>query len=147
MSASDNAQQGAEVADPSALVSAYNAVFSVRGGAALASPGSHVGYVEDRLRVLVGAPPFAPLDLARVRALPQPDLLKLLFRAVAGAYITGPSALRADVCRIQSDQATGALEVTRSGGDHEAVLTVIAVVLLCVLGAMMYRRDRGARGV
>jgi hypothetical protein len=137
-----------EVADPSALVDAYNAVFSVRGGAPLASPGSHVGYVEDRLRVLVGAPPFAPLDLAAVRALPQPEFLRLLFRAVAGAYITGgPSALRADACRLQSDQATGALEVTRAGGDHEAALTVIAVVLLCVLGAMMYRRDRGARGV
>ena len=136
-----------EVADPSALVDAYNAVFSVRGGARLASPGPHVGYVEDRLRVLVGAPPFAPLDLARVRALPQADLLRLLFRAVAGAYIAGPSALRGEVCRIQADQATGGLEVARGGGDHEAVLTVVAVVLLCVLGAMLYRRDRAPRGV
>jgi hypothetical protein len=136
-----------EVADPSALVDAYNAVFSVRGGAQLASPGQHVGYVEDRLRILVGAPPFAPLDLARVRALNQTDLLRLLFRAVAGAYIAGPSALRGEVCRIQADPTTGGLEVALGGGNHEAALTVVAVALLCALGDMLYRRDRAPRAV
>jgi hypothetical protein len=139
---------GEEVPDPSALVEAYNAVFAIDGGAVLASPGRHVGYVEDRLRVLAGAPPFEPLDLARVRALPQADLLRLLFRAVAGAYVTGPAGgLRAGACLIRADQTTGGLEVARAAGDHEAVLTVIAVVLLCVVGAMLYRRDRAPKGV
>ena len=140
---------GAEVPDPSALVDAYNAVFVVEGGAVLASPGRHVGYVEDRLRVLTGAPAFEPLDLARVPALPQADLLRILFRAVAGAYVTGPpSGLRAaDSCRIRADQTLGSLEVSRGGGEHEAVLTVITIVLLCVLGVMLYRRDRVVRGV
>jgi hypothetical protein len=137
-----------ETPEPAALVDAYNAVFSVRGGAPLATPGPHVEYVEDRLRVLLGGAPFAPLDLSRVRALSQPDLLRLLFRAVAGAYVTGPSpALRPGACAIRADQVTGGLELVRVGGDHEALLTVIAVVLLCVLAAVMYRRDRPPRGV
>jgi hypothetical protein len=37
--------------------------------------------------------------------------------------------------------------VSRGGGEHEAVLTVITIVLLCVLGVMLYRRDRVVRGV
>jgi hypothetical protein len=67
-------------------------------------------------------------------------LLRLLFHAVAGTYISGPSALRRDVCRLEADQVTGTLEVTRDGGDNEEVLTVVSLVLLCVLAVLLYRQ-------
>lgn len=131
-----------EQLDPRALLDAYNDVFDVRGGARLASAGAHLQYVEDRLRVLLGTAPFSPLNLSDVRALPQAPLLRLLFRAVAGDFVAGPSALRAPVCRLEADPVSGTIEVTREGSGHEAVLTVIAVVLLCVLAVSMYRRER-----
>ena len=125
-----------------ALLDAYNDVFDVVGGARLISSGPHTHYVEDRLRTLLRAPPDSPLDLGLFRALPQADLLKILFRAVAGEFVSGPSSLRPATCRLEADPVSGTIEVTRDGDGHEAVLTVIAVVLLCVLAVTMYRRER-----
>ena len=130
-----------EVPSGESLVAAYNAVFTVRGGAPVLRPGSHVEYVEDLLRRLVGANPWRPLDLAGVRAMPEDKLLQILFKAVAGNFISGPSALRSDVCRLEADQVTGTIEVTRDGGDNEVVLIVITLILLCVVGIMLYRRE------
>jgi hypothetical protein len=124
------------------MVAAYNAVFSVHGGSPLASTGQHVLYVEDRLRILLAAPPGLPLNVSSVCAMGQDALLRLLFHAVAGTYISGTSALRKDVCRLEADQVTGTLEVTRDGGDNEEVLTVVSLVLLCVLAVLLYRQAR-----
>ena len=123
------------------LIAAYQSVFTVHGGATVASVGPPVQYVEDRLRVLLGVPPTGPFDLAYVRGMDRQTLLTLLFKSVAGDYTAGPNALRPDVCRLVSDPATGVIEVTRNGEDDEPVLIVISVVLLCVLVIMMYRRD------
>jgi hypothetical protein len=131
-----------EVPTGESMVAAYNAVFTVKGGAPILRPGAHTGYVEDLLRRLVGAPPWRPLDLAAVRAMPEDKFLQILFKAVAGNFISGPSALRSDVCRLEADQVTGTIEVTRDGGDNEAVLTVITLILLCVVAVMVYRRER-----
>ena len=125
------------------LVDAYNEVFTVRGGASLAGPGPQVDYVEDLLKRMaeLDARPFEPLDLAKIRALPKSQLLRLMFKAVAGHFISGPSALRSDVCRLQADPVSGTLEVYREGQDGEVVLTVISVVLLLVLLFMLYKRE------
>ena len=131
-----------EIPSADSLVAAYNAVFSIRGGAPLLRPGSHTEYAEDLLRRLVGANPWRPLDLAGVRAMPEDKLLQILFKAVAGNFISGPSALRSDVCRLEADQVTGTIEVTRDGGENEAALIVISLILLCVVAAMIYRRER-----
>lgn len=125
-----------------ALVEAYNAVFSVVGAAPVTGLGPHVQYAEDRLRVLLAAPPDAPLNASSlVCALPADALLRLLFRAVAGDYLAGPGALGGDECRLLADQRTGALELSRGGAQNEAVLTVIALVLLCVLAVLLYRQS------
>lgn len=126
--------------DDDAMVTAYNAVFSVHGGAPLARTGQHVHYVEDRLRILLSARPDRPLNLSSVCAMRSDALLRLLFHAVAGTYISGPSALRKDLCRLEADQVTGTLEVTRDGGENEEVLTVVSLVLLCVLAVLLYRQ-------
>ena len=123
------------------LVAAYNAVFAVDGGAPLAGPGPHVDYAEDRLRALLGAPPGAPLNLSAVCALPVAPLLRLLFQAAAGEYVTNAGALEPQACRLVADQATGALAVARDGDGSEAALTAIALVLLCVVAALLYRRE------
>ena len=122
-----------------ALVAAYNDVFSVRGSAPVASPGVHVQYVEDRLRVLLAAPPDAPLNLTSVCALPPAALLRLLFKAVAGDYISGAGALGGDACRLVADQRTGALELVHAGAQDEVVLIVISLLLLCVLAILLRR--------
>jgi hypothetical protein len=133
----------AEPPSPEDLVEAYNSVFSVKGGAPVAKYGRQVQYVEDLLRRLpeAGAPAFEPLDLARIRALPKGQLLRLLFKAVAGHFVAGPGSLRRDVCRIQADPISGALDLYRDGCSSEVALTVIALVLLCVLSVMIYRRE------
>ena len=130
------------------LVSAYNSVFSVRGGAALTKRGPQVQYVEDLLRRMpeLGSPAFAPLDLASLRSLPKAQLLRLLFKAVAGHFIAGPSSLRRDVCRIQADPLSGKLEVYRDGGDNEVVLIVISLILLFVIFMMLYRKESAQAG-
>lgn len=122
------------------LVSAYNAVFSVRGASTLAGVGPHVHYAEDRLRVLLAVPPDAPLNLSSVRAQAPGALLRLLFKAVAGDYISGPGALGGDACRLLADQRTGALGLVRGEESNEAVLTVVSLVLLCVIGVLIYRQ-------
>ena len=136
-----------ETASADALVEAYNAVFSVHGGAPLLRAGRHVEYVEDLVRALVGAPAFRPLNLTAVRALPQSTLLRILFKAVAGNFVSGKSALRSDVCRLEADQVTGTIEVWRDGGENEAVLMVMCLILLCVLAVMLYRREQAAAPV
>lgn len=138
----DSSQQPSEIPSGDALVNAYNAVFSVRGGAPLLRAGAHVEYVEDLARGLVGATPFQPFDLRAVRAMPQERLLQVLFKAVAGNFVAGGSALRTDVCRLEADQVTGTIEVWRDGGENEVVLTVISLILLCVLAVMLYKRER-----
>jgi len=132
----------AEVPTADELVSAYNAVFTLKGGAPVARSGRQVEYVEDLARRMVGAPAFRPLDLAQVRNLPRNQLLRLVLKAVAGHFVSGPSSLRGDVCRILADPASGTLEVTRDGGDNDVVLTVIGLILLVVLAVMLYRKGR-----
>ena len=126
------------------LVGAYNDVFSVRGSAPVATPGIHVQYVEDRLRVLLDAPPDAPLNLSSVCALAPEALLRLLFKAVAGDYIAGPGALGGDACRLVADQRTGTLELEHAGAQGEVVLTVVSVLLLCALGVLLSRQPARA---
>lgn len=122
-----------------ALVAAYNEVFSVRGSAPVESPGVHVQYVEDRLRVLLAARPDAPLNLTSVCALAPEALLRLLFKAVAGDYIAGAGALGGDACRLVADQRTGTLELVHAGAQDEVVLIVISLLLLCVLAILLRR--------
>ncbi len=126
---------------PEELVDAYNAVFAVHGGAPLASAGPHVAYAEDRLRALLGAPFGEALNLSTVCALSRAPLLRLLFQAAAGQYITNAGALEGQACRLVADQATGTLAVARDRAGSEAALTAIALVLLCVVAALLYRRD------
>jgi hypothetical protein len=128
-----------EPPDPQALLAAYRAVFRVRGGAEIVGPGPTTAYAADRLRVLLGGQ--GPLDLAPARALAQPELLRLLFLAVAGDYVTGPAALQPALCRLEADPITGTLAVTSARPDAEAALTVIAVVLLLVVVMTTYRRE------
>lgn len=125
------------------LVSAYNSVFAVRGGAAVAKNGRQVQYVEDLLRRVtdLGADPFRPLDLEKIRSLPKAQLVRLLFKAVAGSFIAGPSSLRRDVCRLQADPLSGTLELYRDGGENEVVLIVISLILLLVLFMMLHRQE------
>lgn len=134
-----------EIPSAGLLVQAYQSVFTPKGGSTVATVSPPVTYVEDRLRVLVGIDPDDPLDLSRVRAMDQARLLQLLFRAVAGDFTAGPNALRPDVCRLVSDPVTGFVDVTRSGEEDEPVLAVIAIILLCVTGVMMYRHPPPAR--
>jgi hypothetical protein len=135
---------GSEEISGQDLVEAYNAVFSVRGGATVAKRGPQVHYAEDLLRRMpeLGAQAFRPLDLAEIRSLPKNQLMRLLFKAVAGHFIAGPSSLRGDVCRLEADPASGALELVRDGGTSQVALVVIALVLLCVLFVMLYKREQ-----
>ena len=126
-----------------ALVDAYNAIFAVRGASQLVGEGPHVQYVEDRVRILLAVPHDAPLNISSVCALAPDALLRLLFKAVAGDYISGPGALGGDSCRLLADQRSGSLELTRGGDNNEAVLTVISLVLLCVIGVLLYRQPAG----
>jgi len=131
-----------EVPSAEDLVSAYSDVFSVRGGAVVSKRGPPVEYAEDLLRRAVGAPAFRPLNLTDIRALPKNQLMRLLFKAVAGHFISGPGSLRGDVCRLVADPASGTLELTRDGGNNEVALTVIALILLVVLGVMLFKGER-----
>jgi hypothetical protein len=71
----------------------------------------------------------------------EDKLLQILFKAVAGNFVSGPSALRSDVCRLEADQVTGTIEVTRDGGGSEVVIIVICVILLGVVGLLVYRKE------
>ena len=133
-----------ETPSSDSLVDAYNAVFSVHGGAPVIKAGKHIDYVEDLVRALVGTPAFQPLNLTAVRALPQSSLLRILFKAVAGNFVSGQTALRTDVCRLEADQVTGTIEVWRDGGENEVVLIVITLILLGVLVGMLYNREHSS---
>ena len=131
-----------EVPAEEEVVAAYNDVFTLRGGAPVAKHGRQVQYAEDLVKRTASLPAFQPLNLAAVRSLPRNQLMRLLFKAVAGHFVSGPSALRTDVCRLLADPVTGTLEVTRDGGQNEVVLTVISLILLIVLGVMLYKKSQ-----
>lgn len=135
-------QSAPEIPAEEEMVSAYNDVFSVRGGASVVKHGRHVQYTEDLLRKLVSAPAFQPLDLSFIRSLPRDQFLRLLFKSVAGHIVAGPSSLRTDVCSIVVDPVSGTLDLTRDGGQNEVVLQVISLVLLIVLGVMLYKKQQ-----
>ncbi len=124
------------------FVSAYNDVFTLRGGAPVAKHGRQVEYIEDLVRRMVAAPAFEPLELSRIRALPRNQLMRLLLKAVAGHFISGSTSLRGDVCRLLADPVSGTLELTRDGGENEVVLTVIGLILLVVLAVMLYKKKQ-----
>ncbi len=131
------------------VVRAYQRVFRVRGGAEIMGRTPPVSYALDRLRVLLGEAALpvsaSPLDLSAVRALEHDALLRLLFLAVAGDYVTGPAALRPMICRIEADPITGTLDVVSGRADAEAALTVIAVVLLLAVVMGVYRREPASK--
>lgn len=135
-----------DLASTDDLVRAYNDVFSVKGGAPVSKYGPQVDYAEDLLRRAVGSPAFRPLNITEIRNIPKNQLMRLLFKAVAGHFIAGPSSLRGDVCRLVADPVSGTLELTRDGGDNEVVLTVIGLILLCVIAVMLYRKRGDATG-
>ena len=122
------------------LVSAYNDVFAVKGGALVSRKGAHVEYAEDLVKRAVGAPAFRPLNLTDIRNAQKNQLVRLMFKAVAGHYIAGPSSLRGDVCKLLADPVSGSLELTRDGGENEVVLTVISLILLAVVLVMLCKR-------
>jgi len=128
----------------SELVQAYNEIFSLRGGALVTSYGRQVEYVEDLVRRMASLPSSQPFDLAVIRALPKDQMLRMALKAVAGHFISGRSALRGDVCRLEVDPVSGTLEVTRDGGQNEVVLTVISFLLLIVLFVMLYKKNRAS---
>lgn len=131
-----------EVPTDEEFVSAYNDVFTLRGGAPVAKHGRQVEYIEDLVRRMVAAPAFEPLELSRIRALPRNQLMRLLLKAVAGHFISGSTSLRGDVCRLLADPVSGTLELTRDGGENEVVLTVIGLILLVVLAVMLYKKKQ-----
>jgi hypothetical protein len=122
------------------LVAAYNDVFAIKGGAVVSRRGVHVEYAEDLLRRAVEVPAFRPLNLTEIRNVPKGQLVRLLFKAVAGHFIAGPSSLRGDVCRLLADPVSGSLELTRDGGEDVVVLTVISLILLAVVLVMLCKR-------
>ena len=132
--------QAAQV-DPAALIRAYGRVFVVKGRSTVVHLDPPVLYAENRLRVLLGSDSAAPLDLAAARALGDEDLLTLLFRAVAGSYLTGPAALEQAPCHLSADPETGVIELGVRAADSEPVLISLCVVLLAVLAGYMYRHD------
>jgi len=130
----------AETLTQQALITAYSSVFRVKGGATVVGFAPPVSYAADRLRVLLDIH-GEQIDLARVRSLDQPTLLRLLFLAVAGDYVTGPAALHPVICRIEADPFTGTLDVVSGKTSAENALTVIAVVLLLVIVVFTYRKE------
>lgn len=122
------AQEG-EVIDPHVLIQEYNHVFKVKGNPIVISRAAAVVAAEDRLRVLLHIPPDASIDLSAVRNLSQPELVRIMFHAVAGVYAKHQ-------CPFLIDVDTGALEPVDDNKQNESVLIGMCVTLLCVIAVM-----------
>lgn len=126
--------------DPPVLIQEYNHVFKVKGNPTVISRGAAVVAAEDRLRVLLHLPADTPPDLLAVRNMSQPQLVQLLFYAVAGVYATHPHAQ----CPFLMDVDTGALEPVNDNAENESVLIGMCVTLLCILAVLKLKtKDPG----
>ena len=130
----------AEVAEAD-IISAYSKVFVVKGTTKVVHRDPPVLYAEDRLRILLGTRSDNRLDLQSVRAMKDEELMVVLFRAVAGSYLTGKAALQHAVCHLSADPETGVIELGLHTADSEPVLISLCVVLLCVLCVYVLRPD------
>lgn len=128
--------------DTSMVLNAYVSVFSVASNARVASYGPAPAHAYDQLRVLF--PPNDPAadPLAAARGLPDDELLRVLFKALAGHFVTGPSALRPAICTIQADPRTGRLDVSSNELNTETVLGVLCILLLLVVLGLLFRLER-----
>jgi hypothetical protein len=131
------------------LIAAFNAVFKVPTFAMIAdniTNSPSITYVQDRLKLLLQVPPHTELSRDSVCAnLDDDALLRVLFRAVAGDYITGASTLdpgsTPSRVSIVSDAVTGYLTLQEpSKRDTENILTAMCVILLGVLFLRIYKQ-------
>ena len=132
-----NTTLGVELIDPAILIEQFVQVFKVKGNPVIVNKGAPVAFAEDRLRVLLHGGTVGAVNLQVVRDMPQPELVRLLFRAVAGVYATDPHAR----CSLVTDPATGALEsILDDASENQGALIGMCVTLLCVLGVVLLRR-------
>jgi hypothetical protein len=131
-----------EPIDPTALIRAYTAVFHVKGNPVVLNRVAPVRYAEDRLRTVLHADPTDPISLTGVRNMSQVDLLTLLFKAVAGEYVTHKAGIAPNPCYIVADPDTGILESVTHAEETQPVLVGMCVVLLCIL-ATKFVREQG----
>ena len=127
--------------DTDMVLDAYVSVFSVASNARIASYGPAPAHAYDQLRVLFPPGPAAD-PLAAARALPDHELMRVLFKALAGHFVTGPSALRPAICTIQADPRTGRLDVSSNELNTETVLGVLCILLLLVVLGLLFRLER-----
>lgn len=123
------------------LLAIYNDVFSMKGNVKLYSPGPPLQYIVDRIYILTECPVTSNI-MDCVYRLPQEKMASLLFKAVAGDYIAGPTAFSVDICRIQSDPMTGFLSFVDETQENRTVLTIFVVILFVILGYIIYEREK-----
>ena len=111
------------------------------GSVKLNTPGPPTQYAIDRLRILTNCPVNETDVVSFTRNLSTPKLLEILFKAVAGDYVSGPSALSVNICRLQSDPMTGMLSLVDETQENRTVLTIFVVILFVILGYLIYKKQ------
>lgn len=146
----------AAAVDPDVVLAAYRRVFTMATNVELTAFGEAPAYAFEQLRVLLPPAqgttanatavswPAAEDVLGATRALEDRDLLMVMFKALAGHFVTGPAALRPATCIVQADPRTGALRVSSNEVNTETVLGVLCILLLLVVLGLVFRLERGA---
>ena len=154
--------------DSALVTAAFASVFSVRGNPIVTSYGPAPRYAFHRLRILFPAASpknatpasdypdpdpaasvpsssfFDPLATVRSASTDDTQLLVLLFKALAGHFVTsrgGTSGLSSPPCTIVADPRSGGLDVESSEITSETVLTMLSILLLLTVVVLVHRID------
>ena len=124
------------------LISAYMQVFQLQGGLVLTEKSPPVNYILSQINVLLNHNSTTIDFLNVTRHLSDPDLLRILFQAVAGNFVAaGTSALGTEACKITADPVTGYLAAQDNMYQNKIVLTVISIILFVVIGFTFYQQQ------
>lgn len=119
------------------LIQTYNNVFAIQKHANIVHVSPPIVYIINKLYALTDCPSETDV-LQCTRQLPDNVLVEILFKAVAGDYITGRGALSSASCTIVADPVTGYLSVVDTTQENRTILTIFVFVLLICVGWILY---------
>lgn len=127
----------AVAATPSYFATVANQVLRIKGDARFSSDLSvkAVTELEQQVKRLLGTDPSLDLNVSAVRALPDPELLRLLLLSVMGNYTSSAANDWQRPCSIVVDPRSGLLTLQ----DPPALASLAMKVVMMLLVAVQFK--------
>ena len=134
---------------PSYFPTVANQALKIKGDARFGTDLSlqAVFQLEQQVKRVMGADPAKELNVSAIRALPDPELLRLLLLAVMGNYTSGASSDWQRPCSLVIDPRTGLVALDDPPALASLAQKVVLILLVAVQFKLWVDEARGQRKV